>query len=341
MSDINPIPTHEAGDALGAMLGDDLLVDTGGADDAPGDEASDEPRGDAALASEATEDAPAAPPEADDEDEPAGGAPDDEDEPGDDEAEEPGEEPASTGEMFTVRIDGQDHQVSKDEVLKGYSRTADYTRKSMALAEERKALGTERGQYGQLLGALHQRVSELMPQEPNWQALQADPQQYVAAQEMWRQKQAAEAELSRLDAEDNARDQIYREQQIAEGQKWLLSVRPEWNDPAVRQQDFVEVLEYAKQIGYSDEELAEASDPRALLAVWKAAQYDKLQANAADVRRNAKPKRVTLRAGSATSMTDGQNRRSTQSAMAKLRKGGGKFEDAAGMLGSMLGDDLS
>lgn len=336
MADINPLSSHDAGNAFADLIGDDLLVDTG-ADDAPAD-ASDEPRGDAALASEAAQDAPAAAPEAsDDEDEPEAGA--DKDEP-EDASDEDEAQPASTGEMFAVVIDGQTHQVPKDEVIRGYQRQADYSRKTAALADERKAIGTERGQYGQLLGALHQRVSELMPQEPNWQALQADPAQYVAAQEMWRQKTAAEAELNRLDAEDQHRDNAYRAQRVEEGQRWLIQQQPEWQDPEVRQRDFAAVLGHARELGYTDEELAHADDPRALLAMHQAAEYRRLMAGAENVKRSAVKKGAkVLKAGGATSLADGSSRKSKQANMAKLRTG--NLADAGNILAGFLPDDLS
>lgn len=42
--------------------------------------------------------------------------------------------------IVTVKVDGQDVQVPLSEALKGYSREADYTKKAMALADERKTL---------------------------------------------------------------------------------------------------------------------------------------------------------------------------------------------------------
>jgi hypothetical protein len=59
---------------------------------------------------------------------------------------EPAEEPEvpaaeqSEEGMHTVKIDGQDVQVSTDELVQGYQRLSDYTRKSQMLAVERKRL---------------------------------------------------------------------------------------------------------------------------------------------------------------------------------------------------------
>ena len=60
-----------------------------------------------------------------------------------------------------VKLDGEETEVTLDELRKGYSRYSDYTRKTQALAEERKsfqgeaeAIRMERAQYAELLPAL-------------------------------------------------------------------------------------------------------------------------------------------------------------------------------------------
>ncbi|MGH9963014.1 MAG: hypothetical protein ACREBC_38845, partial [Pyrinomonadaceae bacterium] len=44
------------------------------------------------------------------------------------------------GETYTVKVGGEEVQVTRDELLNGYSRTQDYTRKTQELAEQRKRL---------------------------------------------------------------------------------------------------------------------------------------------------------------------------------------------------------
>jgi hypothetical protein len=55
--------------------------------------------------------------------------------------------PELKGQSYKVKINGEEVDVALDELLKGYSRTGDYTRKSMTLAQERKALEEERKQF--------------------------------------------------------------------------------------------------------------------------------------------------------------------------------------------------
>ena len=53
------------------------------------------------------------------------------------------EESQPTVRTFKVKVDGEEVEVPEDELLKGYSRTQDYTRKTQQLAEQRKAAESE------------------------------------------------------------------------------------------------------------------------------------------------------------------------------------------------------
>ena len=48
------------------------------------------------------------------------------------------EEESQTPGTYTIKVDGKDVEVTLDELQAGYSKQADYTRKSQVLAEQRK-----------------------------------------------------------------------------------------------------------------------------------------------------------------------------------------------------------
>lgn len=79
------------------------------------------------------------------------------------EADQPGqpEEP----ETFIVKVNGQEQEVTLDELLHGYMRNQDYTRKTQALAEERRSL-----QYNQAPQVQPQQVApqnqQTVPEQP-------------------------------------------------------------------------------------------------------------------------------------------------------------------------------
>ena len=53
------------------------------------------------------------------------------------------EEPEETP-TYRVKVDNEEVEVTLDELLQGYSRTKDYTKKTQALAETRKAIEAEK-----------------------------------------------------------------------------------------------------------------------------------------------------------------------------------------------------
>ena len=53
------------------------------------------------------------------------------------------EEVNETPETYTIKVNGVDVEVTLDELQQGYSRTADYTRKTKVLSEQRKKADEE------------------------------------------------------------------------------------------------------------------------------------------------------------------------------------------------------
>ena len=73
-----------------------------------------------------------------------------------DEADEESEEPIEREEeLFTVKVDGQDREVTLEELRNGYSRQSDYTRKTQQLAGERQQMAQLQQQCQQEMSAAH------------------------------------------------------------------------------------------------------------------------------------------------------------------------------------------
>ena len=71
------------------------------------------------------------------------------------ESEEPDEE--SEGTLYAVTVNGEEQQVTLDELMSGYSRQSDYTRKTQDVAKERKQMGELQAQYA---SEMHQARAE-------------------------------------------------------------------------------------------------------------------------------------------------------------------------------------
>ncbi len=189
-------------------------------------------------------------------------------------------------------IDGKEVELTVEEALRGYSRTADYTRKTQELAAQRKALEpevsavrAERQKYATLLAQLEQTVSASMGQEPNWTELQQSmkPDEFAVAYANW---QIRQNELNRITAEkDKAaaavrRDQMaQRDAHLAAEEAKLVEAIPEWKDATVASGDKAKLAAYATSaFGWTADDLEAVEDHRNIVLLRKAMLYDELVA---------------------------------------------------------------
>lgn len=197
--------------------------------------------------------------------------------------------PADDGSTFTVLVDGKETKVSKDELVGGYLRTSDYTRKTQQLADQRRtaqaeleAAGQERNLYRQTLAALDQRLREIVPQEPDWETLrQTDPiefaTQHANHQRINQERFRVQQEQVRVQAFQQQQEDVALQRQLASEMDMLPLVIPEWADGTKKEAGVKALREYGKSMGISDEELGSIYDHRAILLMHKAMKYDALQ----------------------------------------------------------------
>lgn len=205
-----------------------------------------------------------------------------------DEAEETDEEkPEETDDAnptHKVKVNGEEVEVPLSELLKGYSREQDYTAKTMALAEEKKNLGSrfarELEQHVKLFEALDPILSEA--RNIDWQNLaQADPAAYVQLRAAVDQRLAVVTEARRkIAAEREGETKAEQAQQAESAQaetKALIKAVPELADPKAMGSFAQNAVNYLRGTGYGDGEIAELTDHRALLIVDKARRFDEIE----------------------------------------------------------------
>jgi hypothetical protein len=259
-----------------------------------------------------------------------------------DEDDSDGEEPEQP--VYTIKVNGEEVQVTLDELQKGYSRTQDYTRKTQQLAELRKAaevetesVRAERQQYSRLLEAMRVQVAASQPQEPDWERLrQTDPIEFAAqwAQHERRHKQMAaiQAEQARL-AEIQQYEQAQQFVSIVEQERQVLEdAIPEWRDKEVAKREKAELVDFGKRLGFKPDELASIADHRAVVALRKAYLYDKLMARKPQVK-PAQKSAPTLKPGTAAAAP----KKSSELVKAKQRLAKtGAVQDAAAAFENLL-----
>ena len=249
------------------------------------DEAEDESEGEDADDGDDSEES--------DEDNSEGDADDDDDSDEDADDEEDGEgedeEDDEDEPTFKVKVNGEEIEVTESELKAGYSRQADYTRKTQALQKERKtfeeetgAVRAEREQYATLLDQLKQQVEAGGEKEPDWDALYAkDPDEWLRQRELWRSKrermQAIEAEQKRVQQQQEAERSKLVSQRVAEEREKLVQAVPEWSNEEVAAKDMQQIARYAHDtIGFDEDEIEQIYDSRAVVALRKAMLYDAL-----------------------------------------------------------------
>lgn len=221
--------------------------------------------------------------------------------------EEESEEEGPRDEKFVVKVDGKEIEVPKEELIRGYQREADYTRKTQKLAEERKLVESEfqqvraeREYTSQLIGQLQQKLQEYEPPEPDWNRLEVeDPTEYArqwtSHQRRQQQKYAIQAEELRIAQLQNADAQKHIQATLAAETARLKEKIPEWNSPEKAKAEGKALLEYGQILGFSEQELNTITDSRALLALHKAWKYDQMMSKRPEFQAKIKkaPRMVT------------------------------------------------
>ena len=245
------------------------------------------------------------------------------------------EAPTETPQAYTVKVDGEEFEVTLDELRDGYQRQSDYTRKSQSLAEQRKAyeanlqaVQNERNQYAQVLEQMSENQNYQLQQfeDINWKELKDDdPMEYM---EKRLEYQEAKDRISQL---NNERARVHQQNQaeitqvltekVQKEAELLSAALPEYADPGSNLK--TDIRNYALSLGFPENEIDSISDHRVVLVLHKAM----LQDNAAKGVKKVKVAPKVVKSG--TPQTKSQKvKRVTQAKRERLAKTGNQ-RDAA------------
>jgi hypothetical protein len=243
-----------------------------------------------------------------------------------------GDEEEPQERLYKVRVDGEEIEVSLDEALQGYQRQKAFTKRSQEAAEMRKAAEKEaaeakqaRDYYAQQLEVLAQQIQQTIPQEPDWVGLarEVSAEEYNAIRAEYDNRKDS---LAKVEQER----QMVAQQQAADNEKYLmehlaaqrvdmLNRLPQWKDEERRNKERVEVINYARSIGFSEQEVAQATDARAIEMLYKAMQWDNLQRKKPTAKKRTKEAPKMAKAGQPRTKKQVASR-SRQTAMNRLNK---------------------
>jgi hypothetical protein len=251
------------------------------------------------------------------------------------------EEETQEPQRFKVKVDNEEIEVTLEELQQGYSRTKDYTKKTQALAETRKTVEAERARieeakqlrdtYAQRLQVIEQMLNQPADNENLSELRESDPIGYairVAERaEKDKQLQAVQAERQRIATQQQAEQQEQLKGHLAVEAQKLKEWIPEFRDEAKADLARKDIKAYAKSIGFSDQELANVYDARAVQTLYKAMQYEKLMKGKSVATKKVNDAPKTLRSG--TSQPQGTSEQEAMNKQFKKLKQSGKKQDAA------------
>jgi len=186
---------------------------------------------------------------------------------------------------YTVKVNGQELDVTLDELRNGYSRDADYRQKTEELSNQRKNFQSEsekqRQDYSQKLNELNQRLSTAQ-QNLNAEINSADldrmydedPTEAARVERKLKKKQdALNQSLQQAQAEQKEQFSSFLQDQ----QKKLVSKMPEFSDPAKASTLKANMKSTLNNYGFNDQEVAQVYDHRIVMLVNDAMKYRSMQ----------------------------------------------------------------
>jgi len=241
---------------------------------------------------------------------------------------------------YTVKIDGKEKQVKADELVKSYQLEQAAQKRMQEAAEIKKvseqqaqAFAQQREQYLQAIEMLEAKMSEGVdkPQE-YWDNLyNQDPLEYVRQREAARDTkealQNAAKEKARIQQEKQQEYAAQYQARLAQEQEKLLQAVPEWNDPDVAAKEKQAIITYSQRnLGFSEDEISNMADSRAVLAIRKAYLYDELMSKKPAAQKKVRKAPKVTSPGKPTTKAQANANRGKQ-ALERLNKTGSK--DAA------------
>lgn len=207
--------------------------------------------------------------------------------------EEPSEQEGEP-QTFTVKIDGKEVQVPLSELLNGYQRQSDYTKKTMEASQQRKEADVvvqqaqqERQEYHSKLERMAAQLEGALEQQSqiDWNALiESDPVEYLKQQQLFQQRQALyqqnAQERQKLIQQHQTEQAQAQQSYLAEQQENLLAKLPDWKDDAKAAAEKAAISEFLQKQGFEAEDISSIADHRHVIVARKAMLYDQLMAKA-------------------------------------------------------------
>ena len=223
--------------------------------------------------------------------------------------EDDGEEVEEEVQLYKVKIDGEEAEVTLEEALSGYQRERTFHKRMNEVSQKSKAIEAESAETKRLRDeyakGLQQLEQALRVPEPNWEELRRTKtneefasihaEYQIQQNNLAKVQQQQQSIMSQQQAEAQAQYQNHLKTEF----DTMLDKIPAWRDEKVREAERSKVISYAKsKMGYTDDEIAQASDHRAIVTLRKAMLYDELMGGKTQAKKKVKTAPKMVKAGS-------------------------------------------
>tara|TARA_R100000278_G_C5465550_1_gene162513 strand:+ start:406 stop:1449 length:1044 start_codon:yes stop_codon:yes gene_type:complete len=250
-------------------------------------------------------------------------------------------------QTYTVKVDGKDVEVSLEELMNGYSRQADYTRKSQVLAEQRQkaqeeleATQQERQRYLSQLEQFNSQADKQLEEfkSVDWTKLkQEDPSEYMLKRDQYRELQDSQREVAeeqqRLVRKQQEEAQAKWQEELTRQQEIMAQRLPDWADPEKGPKLKREIKSFAVKKGFTEQEVNTLIDARSVDVLHKAMLYENLL-DAKISKKKAKVVPKVTRPGTKTTKAEVDSEKVKQQRQRLKRTGHTK--DAASLIETLL-----
>ena len=231
--------------------------------------------------------------------------------------------------LHRLKVNGQEIEVSLDELKAGYSRDSDYRQKTHTLGMEKRDLEAQKNSLRQSYDAKLAELNELIA------TADATVRQQQGSQDLQRLYDEDPTQAAKLDYElrqrqvqlDDMRTKAKQAQakqytEFLEAQRELAATKiPEYSDPNKADQFKLSMRNSLRGYGFSDEEIGSLADHRFLMVAKDAMSYQSLKDKRPIVQKKVANAPKVVKPGVAKSATS-SGREQIRNKIGKVRKTG-------------------
>ena len=244
--------------------------------------------------------------------------------------------------IYTVTIDGTNFEVTQDELIQGYQRNADYTRKTQELAAEKqqssdfverskKDVEAKLAKLDQLNQAASAQLQQEYAQVDFEKLYDEDP---VEAARMEHKMRKKNEQLQQVQQQTQQLQMEEFNKYLQEQQKQLNVKVPEINHPERGPQFKKQMRDYLSNMGFDNKEIDSVYDHRYVMLVKDAMSYRNLQKAKPQIKKKAVNAPKVVKGG--VSKSKGQQEAEVKRQQLSRLKKSGKVADAAKIFRSLV-----